>query len=97
MTWNPLLWYVYIRPFNTIQRTNNHIKKSTVLTPLKPQIRAAEDILALTRTMKETWLFGKLDTLGEDERDVKRREDLENDALAIQKVIEGDGLLKPAK
>ena len=47
--------------------------------------------------MKETWLFGKLDTLGEDERDVKRREDLDNDALAIQKVIEGGGLLKPAK
>lgn len=64
---------------------------------MKIQIRAAEDILSLTRTMKETWLFGKLDTLGEDERDVKRREDLENDALAIQKVIEGGGLLKPAK
>lgn len=61
----------------------------------QPQIRAAEDILSLTRTMKETWLFGKLDTLGEDERDVKRREQLENDALAIQKAIEERGLLKP--
>lgn len=40
--------------------------------------------------MKETWLFGKLDTLGEDERDVKRREDLEGDALAIQKVVFGE-------
>ncbi|RJE25080.1 hypothetical protein PHISCL_02615 [Aspergillus sclerotialis] len=59
-------------------------------------IRAAEDILSLTRTMKETWLFGKLDTLGEDERDVKRRAQLENDALAIQKAIEERGLLKPA-
>lgn len=46
--------------------------------------------------MKETWLFGKLDTLGEDERDVKRREQLENDAQAIQKAIEERGLLKPA-
>lgn len=45
--------------------------------------------------MKETWLFGKLDTLGEDERDVKRREQLEEDALAIQKAIEEQGLLKP--
>ncbi|ODM20639.1 hypothetical protein SI65_03692 [Aspergillus cristatus] len=51
-------------------------------------IRAAEDILSLTRAMKETWLFGKLDTLGEDERDVKRREKLEGDAEAVQKVIE---------
>ncbi|OJJ31047.1 hypothetical protein ASPWEDRAFT_44994 [Aspergillus wentii DTO 134E9] len=60
-------------------------------------LRAAEDILSLTRTMKETWLFGKLDTLGEDERDVKRREELENDALAIQKAIEEGELLKPSK
>ncbi|EYE91675.1 RNA polymerase II mediator complex head subunit MED22 [Aspergillus ruber CBS 135680] len=57
-------------------------------------VRAAEDILSLTRAMKETWLFGKLDTLGEDERDVKRREELEGDAEAVQKVIEEGGLLK---
>ncbi|KAI4274724.1 MAG: hypothetical protein LQ337_003723 [Flavoplaca oasis] len=30
-------------------------------------IRAAEDILSLTRTMKEMWLFGKLDTVGTNE------------------------------
>ncbi|KAJ6051818.1 uncharacterized protein N7446_006454 [Penicillium canescens] len=58
-------------------------------------IRAAEDLLGLTRTMKETWLFGKLDTLGEDERDVERREKLEQDAQAVQKAIEG-GLLMPS-
>ncbi|KAJ5132014.1 hypothetical protein N7448_006172 [Penicillium atrosanguineum] len=57
-------------------------------------IRAAEDILALTRTMKETWLFGKLDTLGEDDRDVQRREKLEKDVLAVQNAIEEGGLLK---
>lgn len=44
--------------------------------------------------MKETWLFGKLDTLGEDERDVHRREKLEKDVLAVQKAIEEGGLLK---
>ncbi|GKZ82394.1 hypothetical protein AnigIFM56816_007206 [Aspergillus niger] len=60
-------------------------------------VRAAEDILALTRTMKETWLFGKLDTLGEDEADVKRREELEMNAEAIQKAIEDGGFLKAAK
>ncbi|KAJ5815655.1 hypothetical protein N7474_007432 [Penicillium riverlandense] len=58
-------------------------------------IRAAEDILALTRTMKETWLFGKLNTLGEDERDVQRREKLEKDVLAVRKAVEEGGLLKP--
>ncbi|RHZ43181.1 RNA polymerase II mediator complex head subunit MED22 [Aspergillus thermomutatus] len=60
-------------------------------------VRAAEDILSLTRTMKEAWLFGKLDTLGEDEADVKRREQLESDAAAIQRAIAEGGLLKPAK
>ncbi|EAW06388.1 RNA polymerase II mediator complex head subunit MED22 [Aspergillus clavatus NRRL 1] len=60
-------------------------------------VRAAEDILALTRSMKETWLFGKLDTLGEDESDTKRREELECDAVAIRKAIGNGGLLKPAK
>lgn len=47
--------------------------------------------------MKETWLFGKLDTLGEDERDIKRREQLEKDALAVKQAIEEGGLLKVAK
>ncbi|KAF4217996.1 hypothetical protein KXX16_002873 [Aspergillus fumigatus] len=60
-------------------------------------VRAAEDILSLTRTMKEAWLFGKLDTLGEDEADVKRREQLESNAEAIQRAIAEGGLLKPAK
>jgi hypothetical protein len=47
--------------------------------------------------MKEAWLFGKLDTLGEDEADVKRREQLESNATAIHKAIAEGGLLKPAK
>lgn len=44
--------------------------------------------------MKETWLFGKLDTLGEDDRDVQRREKLEKDVLAVQKALDDNGLLK---
>ncbi|CAG8105804.1 unnamed protein product [Penicillium nalgiovense] len=58
-------------------------------------IRAAEDLLALHRLMKELWLFGKLDTLGEDERDIQRREKLEEDVKAIQKALDG-GLLMPS-
>lgn len=45
--------------------------------------------------MKELWLFGKLDTLGEDERDVQRREKLEEDVKAIQEALAG-GLLTPS-
>ena len=41
--------------------------------------------------MKESWLFDKLDTLGEDERDIDRREGLEEDVRAMQKMIFGEG------
>lgn len=44
--------------------------------------------------MKETWLFGKLETLGENERDVQRREELEKDVLAVKKAIDEGGLSK---
>lgn len=56
---------------------------NALLTPLLNQIKAAEDILTLTRSMKEMWLFGKLDTLGENERDVQTREKLEEDVKAV--------------
>ena len=46
--------------------------------------------------MKETWLFGKLDTLGEDKRDVKRREETERDADVVKSAIEEGGFLKAA-
>lgn len=46
--------------------------------------------------MKEMWLFGKLDTIGEDERDVERREKLEKDVAAVQKAIEDGDLAKLA-
>ncbi|KAI5307275.1 hypothetical protein KEM56_001086 [Ascosphaera pollenicola] len=54
-------------------------------------IRAAEDMLAITRMMKEAWLFGKLETLKEDERDVQRREKLEQDVRAVKEIIERVG------
>ena len=39
--------------------------------------------------MKESWLFDKLDTLGEDEKDIDRREGLEEDARALEKIAFG--------
>lgn len=51
---------------------------------LKPhhQVRAAEDVLSLTRILKETWLFGKLQTVGTSEAEKRA------DAAAV-KVAEG--------
>lgn len=53
--------------------------------------------MALTRTMKEMWLFGKLDTLGEDERSVKRREQLEKDVEAVKNAIDQGPMLELKK
>lgn len=58
------------------------------------QIRAAEDILSLTRSMKEAWLFGTLDTLGESSQDVERNQKLEEDVKAVEKAVEAGALQK---
>lgn len=70
------------------------MKNALILISSDVQIRAAEDLLGLTRTMKEMWLYGKLHTVGEEERDVENREKMEADVLAIYKAIEESGLRK---
>lgn len=44
----------------------------------------AEDILTLTRQMKELWLFGPLNTLGES----RVHEKTEEDAKAVAEMLE---------
>ena len=48
-------------------------------------IRAAEELMVLTRTMKELWLFGGLDTLqkNESEEDKNKRTQLERDEALV--------------
>lgn len=44
------------------------------------QVRSAEDLLSLSRSLKEMWIFGKLDTLrGED----NGKEQLDGDVKAV--------------
>lgn len=53
-------------------------------------IRAAEEIMTITRTMKEIWLFGGLDTLAADHKsdkdpeDERRRRKLEQDVKVVE-------------
>lgn len=47
----------------------------------------------MTRTMKELWYYGKLDTLGENKQDVKRNRKLEEAARAVEKAVV-DGILE---
>jgi len=76
---------------NSTPSSNEH--KSPILTDTAVQqvqldvestalIRAAEEIMLLTRTMKEIWLFGGLDTIkhegDNDDKDEKHREMEEN-------------------
>ena len=46
-------------------------------------IRAIEDLLSLTRQMKELWLFGQLDTLGKS----GMVQQTEQDAVAVTKLV----------
>lgn len=46
----------------------------------------------MTRTMKEMWYFGNLDTLGENEHDRERNKKLEEDVRAVETAVD-DGVL----
>lgn len=59
-------------------------------------VHYVEDILSLTRTLKEVWLFGKLNTVGQDERDVKRQQAVEGDWKAMLDMLEANAPLAPA-
>jgi hypothetical protein len=49
------------------------------------QTQAAEDLLQLTRMLKELWLAGPLRGVGEGEAEDKMRED----SLKVQELLEG--------
>jgi hypothetical protein len=51
------------------------------------QIRAAEDLLSLTRQMQELWLFGQLDTLGKSVVEEKTEADARRVAELIQTLV----------
>ena len=48
------------------------------------QVRAAEDLLQLTRELKEMWLFGPLRSIGEGEGEGK----MDEDAKKVGELIE---------
>lgn len=61
-------------------------KKLTVDVATAAMIRAAEELMVLTRTMKELWLFGGLDTLATDqseEEKEKRRKMAEDESAVV--------------
>lgn len=55
------------------------------------QIRAAEDILSLTRILKEAWLFGKLQTVGSSEAETKAEAAAVEVAAGLSMLQGGDG------
>ncbi|KAL9002737.1 MAG: hypothetical protein Q9188_004356 [Gyalolechia gomerana] len=52
-------------------------------------IRAAEDILSLTRVMKEMWLFGKLQTVGTNEAEERAEESAKGVEEGLRKLMAG--------
>ena len=68
-----------------VQKAEKHLApRSSLFVKLKPpplytntqriQVRAAEDVLSLTRDLKESWLFGKLQTVGASEAEKRADE-----------------------
>ncbi|KAL8806954.1 MAG: hypothetical protein Q9200_004847 [Gallowayella weberi] len=53
-------------------------------------IRAAEDILSLTRVMKEMWLFGKLQTVGTDEAEERAEESAREVEAGLRRLMGAD-------
>jgi len=47
------------------------------------EVRAAEDILTLSRQLKELWLFGQLDTLGDSKAARLEESQIEADAKFV--------------
>lgn len=62
--------------------------KSKILIVLSEiQISKAEEMLSLTRGMKELWLRGHLDTLGKGTKEDKMGEDVKAVAALLEKMV----------
>lgn len=68
--------------YNTTSYNALHMKDETAAL-----IRAAEDLLSLTRQMQELWLFGQLDTLGKSVVEEKTEADARRVAELIQTLV----------
>lgn len=68
--------------YNTTSYNALHMKDETAAL-----IRAAEDLLSLTRQMQELWLFGQLDTLGKSAVEEKTEADARRVAELIQTLV----------
>ena len=56
------------------------------------QVRAAEDILSLTRILKEAWLFGKLQTVGGSEAETRAEAAAAEVATVLRRLQGSEGM-----
>lgn len=54
-------------------------------------IRAAEDILSLTRVLKELWLFGKVQTVGTGEAEERAEMAAQGVEAGLRELLGGGG------
>ncbi|KAL1991237.1 hypothetical protein VTN49DRAFT_5741 [Thermomyces lanuginosus] len=73
--------------FDHVDHTQTAVEAYNLNVETGALIRAAEDILSLTRSMKEAWLFEKLDTLGENDRDRQRNKELEENVQKVKGMV----------
>ena len=60
------------------------------------KVKAAEDILSLTRSLKEMWLFGQLDTIGESKAEAETDKHARSVAERLRRIIEKEGAMSLA-
>ncbi|EPS29419.1 hypothetical protein POX_f08458 [Penicillium oxalicum] len=81
-----------LAPAENTSHTATAVEENQMEVESTALVRAAEDLLSMTRTMKEMWYFGNLDTLGENEHDRERNKKLEEDVRAVETAVD-DGVL----
>lgn len=69
-----------------------YVWERKVLIAFCAQIRAAEDVLSLTRILKEAWLFGKLQTVGASEAETRAEAAAVKVAAGLSRLQGSDGV-----
>jgi len=82
---------IALAPISTHDRNTTAVETYQMEVETAALVRAAEDILSLTRALKEAWLFGRLDTLGRGEGE-RAEESARGVVAGLRALAEGGGL-----
>ncbi|MCJ1358772.1 MAG: hypothetical protein MMC33_008772 [Icmadophila ericetorum] len=79
---------VALAPLENYNRLDTAVTAYQVEVETAALIKAAEDVLLLTRSLKEAWLFGPLDTMRESQAEAKTEEHARAVAEGLKELLE---------